>query len=72
VNELTLTDTYSEIAQGRVWRCTHFSSSMTTMLHTSGDPYGEQLQQSQLASVTSSPLQRCAAPYPLALIDTRP
>jgi p-hydroxybenzoate 3-monooxygenase len=46
VNDLTLRDTYSETVLRRVWRCTHFSSSMTTMLHTSGDPYGEQLQQS--------------------------
>jgi p-hydroxybenzoate 3-monooxygenase len=46
VNDLTLRDTYSETVLRRVWRCTHFSSPMTTMLHTSGDPYGEQLQQS--------------------------
>jgi p-hydroxybenzoate 3-monooxygenase len=44
VNDLTLTDTYAEAALRRVWRCTHFSSSMTTMLHTSGDPYDQQLQ----------------------------
>jgi p-hydroxybenzoate 3-monooxygenase len=72
VNDLTLRDTYSETALRRVWRCTHFCSSMTTMLHTSGEPYDEQLQQSWLASVTSSPLQGCAAPYPLALIHSRP
>jgi len=46
VNDLTLRDTYSETALRRVWRCTHFCSSMTTMLHTSGEPYDEQLQQS--------------------------
>ena len=38
----------------RVWRCTHFSWWMTTMLHTSGDPFDAQLQLSQLRWVTSS------------------
>ena len=30
---------YSDTALRRVWRCTHFSWWMTTMLHTSGDPF---------------------------------
>jgi p-hydroxybenzoate 3-monooxygenase len=49
------TDSYSERALRRVWRCTHFSWWMTTMLHTTGDPFDAQLQRSQLAWVTSSP-----------------
>jgi p-hydroxybenzoate 3-monooxygenase len=47
-------DSYSDDALRRVWRCTHFSWWMTTMLHTSGDPFDAQLQQSQLRWVTSS------------------
>ncbi len=43
----------------RVWRCTHFSWWMTSMLHTvpadqGGGPFDEQLQLSQLRWVTSS------------------
>jgi p-hydroxybenzoate 3-monooxygenase len=49
-----LADAYSETALRRVWRCTHFSWWMTTMLHASGDPFEEQLQLSQLRWVTSS------------------
>jgi p-hydroxybenzoate 3-monooxygenase len=49
-----LADAYSETALRRVWRCTHFSWWMTTMLHTNGDPFDEQLQLSQLQWVTSS------------------
>jgi p-hydroxybenzoate 3-monooxygenase len=47
-------ESYSERALRRVWRCTHFSWWMTTMLHTSGDRFDEQLQLSQLRWVTSS------------------
>ncbi|AEV83260.1 4-hydroxybenzoate 3-monooxygenase [Actinoplanes sp. SE50] len=50
----TLADAYSEAAQRRVWRCTHFSWWMTTMLHTSGDGFDAELQLSQLRWVTSS------------------
>src|SRR4051812_40281981 len=49
-----LADGYSDAALRRVWRCTHFSWWMTTMLHASGDPFEEQLQLSQLRWVTSS------------------
>ena len=49
-----LADTYADTAVRRVWRCTHFSWWMTTMLHASGDPFDEQLQLSQLRWVTSS------------------
>jgi p-hydroxybenzoate 3-monooxygenase len=45
---------YSEDAQRRVWRATHFSWWMTTMLHTSGDPFDAQLQLSQLKWVATS------------------
>ena len=47
-------DDYAETALRRVWRCTHFSWWMTSMLHVSGDPFDAQLQLSQLRWVTSS------------------
>jgi p-hydroxybenzoate 3-monooxygenase len=47
-------DSYSDTALRRVWRCTHFSWWMTTMLHRGEDPFDEQLQLSQLRWVTSS------------------
>jgi cation diffusion facilitator CzcD-associated flavoprotein CzcO len=47
-------DSYSERALRRVWRCTHFSWWMTTMLHTQGDDFDAQLQKSQLDWVASS------------------
>jgi p-hydroxybenzoate 3-monooxygenase len=53
-NDTTLADAYSAAALRRVWRCEHFSWWMTTMLHTSGDPFDAQLQLSQLRWVTSS------------------
>ena len=49
-----LADRYSDEAQRRVWRCTHFSWWMTTMLHTSGDPFDAELQLSQLRWVATS------------------
>jgi p-hydroxybenzoate 3-monooxygenase len=49
-----LADSYSDTALRRVWRCTHFSWWMTTMLHRGEDPFDEQLQLSQLRWVTSS------------------
>ncbi len=53
-NDTTLADAYSDTALRRVWRCTHFSWWMTTMLHPSGDDFDTQLQLSQLRWVTSS------------------
>jgi p-hydroxybenzoate 3-monooxygenase len=50
----TLADAYSDAALRRVWRCTHFSWWMTTMLHRHGDDFDAQLQLSQLRWVTSS------------------
>lgn len=47
-------DCYSARALRRVWRCTHFSWWMTTMLHTLGDDFDAQLQRSQLQWVCSS------------------
>lgn len=47
-------DAYSDTALRRVWRCTHFSWWMTTMLHTSGDPFDAQLQRAQLQWVATS------------------
>jgi p-hydroxybenzoate 3-monooxygenase len=47
-------EAYSANALRRVWRCTHFSWWMTTMLHAGTDPFDAQLQLSQLRWVTSS------------------
>ncbi|GAA5170688.1 4-hydroxybenzoate 3-monooxygenase [Pseudonocardia eucalypti] len=47
-------DDYSDTALRRVWRCTHFSWWMTTMLHTGGDEFDAQLQLSQLRWVAGS------------------
>jgi p-hydroxybenzoate 3-monooxygenase len=52
--ETDLVDAYSDTALARVWRATHFSWWMTSMLHTTGDPFDEQLQLSQLRRVCSS------------------
>lgn len=53
-NDSRLADTYSDDALRRVWRCTHFSWWMTSMLHTSGDPFDDQLQLAQLRWVCGS------------------
>jgi p-hydroxybenzoate 3-monooxygenase len=47
---------YTETALRRVWRATHFSWWMTTMLHVdpTGDAFAEQLALAQLTYVTSS------------------
>ncbi|HEY0537544.1 MAG TPA: 4-hydroxybenzoate 3-monooxygenase [Actinoallomurus sp.] len=49
-----LAQTYSETALRRVWRCTHFSWWMTTMLHRHGDDFDTQLQLAQLQRVIAS------------------
>jgi p-hydroxybenzoate 3-monooxygenase len=49
-----LVDAYSDKALARVWRSTHFSWWMTSMLHTHGDDFDAQLQLSQLRRVCSS------------------
>ena len=51
-----LADSYSRRCLGRVWRRTHFSWWMTSMLHTvpGADPMDAQLQLAQLRYVTSS------------------
>jgi p-hydroxybenzoate 3-monooxygenase len=54
VGDHVLADAYSDTALRRVWRCTHFSWWMTTMLHASGDPFDAQLQLSQLRWVAAS------------------
>jgi p-hydroxybenzoate 3-monooxygenase len=53
-NKSDLVDSYSDRALARVWRCTHFSWWMTSMLHRSGDDFDAQLQLSQLRRVCSS------------------
>jgi p-hydroxybenzoate 3-monooxygenase len=50
----SLADSYSSRALRRVWRCTHFSWWMTTMLHRHGDDFDAQLQLAQLQWVASS------------------
>ena len=45
---------YTETALRRIWRATHFSWWMTSMLHHSGDPFDAQLQLSQLRYIESS------------------
>lgn len=57
--DASLADSYSDRATRRVWRTTHFSWWMTSMLHTAGgpgpvDPFDAELQLSQLRYVTSS------------------
>jgi p-hydroxybenzoate 3-monooxygenase len=47
-------DAYSETALRRVWRCTHFSWWMTSMLHRHGDDFDAQLQLSQLRRTVTS------------------
>ena len=53
-DDASLADAYADTAVRRVWRCTHFSWWMTSMLHTSGDPFDAELQLSQLRWVCSS------------------
>ncbi len=52
-----LADAYSDTCLERVWRATHFSWWMTSMLHIAPgqDPFESQLQLAQLRYVTSSP-----------------
>jgi p-hydroxybenzoate 3-monooxygenase len=47
-------DTYSDRALARVWRSTHFAWWMTSMLHSTEDPFQAQLQLSQLRWLASS------------------
>ena len=49
-----LADAYGETALRRVWRCTHFSWWMTSMLHTSGDDFDARLQLAQLQRLCTS------------------
>ncbi|MGC7094902.1 4-hydroxybenzoate 3-monooxygenase [Amycolatopsis lurida] len=49
-----LAESYSDTALRRVWRCTHFSWWMTTMLHRHGDDFDAQLQLSQLRRTVGS------------------
>jgi p-hydroxybenzoate 3-monooxygenase len=47
-NDSGLLTAYSDRAKETIWRVTHFSWWMTTMLHTSGNDFDNQLQLSQL------------------------
>lgn len=57
-----LVDAYSETVLRRVWRASHFSWTMTTMLHVDpdGDPFDEQLALSHLRHIESSESARRA------------
>ena len=57
-----LIDAYSDTALRRVWRASHFSWTMTTMLHVDpdGDPFDEQLALSHLRHIESSESARRA------------
>ena len=50
-----LLDAYSDSAVRRVWRKTHFSWWMTSMLHAHGDEFDRQLQLAQLRYTCLSP-----------------
>lgn len=47
-NDVSGLNVYSDRAKETIWRVTHFSWWMTTMLHTSGNEFDNQLQLSQL------------------------
>ena len=49
-----LIDAFSDTALRRVWRTTHFSWWMTSMLHSFGDEFDDELRIAQLGYVTSS------------------
>jgi len=49
-----LADSYSDTALRRVWRAEHFSWFMTSMLHSTGDEFDEQLALSQLRYIAGS------------------
>jgi p-hydroxybenzoate 3-monooxygenase len=49
--DASLLNAYSDRAKETIWRVTHFSWWMTTMLHTSGTEFDNQLQLSQLRHV---------------------
>ncbi|GAA4871192.1 4-hydroxybenzoate 3-monooxygenase [Actinomycetospora straminea] len=57
-----LVDAYSDTALRRVWRASHFSWTMTTMLHVDpdGDPFDEQLALSHLRHIGTSESARRA------------
>jgi p-hydroxybenzoate 3-monooxygenase len=51
----TLADAYSDTCLSRVWRSTHFSYFMTTMMHVlPDDPFDDLNQLAQLRYVTTS------------------
>ena len=50
-----LADAYSDTCLSRVWRATHFSYFMTSMMHVlPGDPFDDLIQLAQLRYVTTS------------------
>ncbi|HEX6449185.1 MAG TPA: 4-hydroxybenzoate 3-monooxygenase [Trebonia sp.] len=61
-NQWDLAGEYSDTCLRRVWRATHFSWWMTSMLHVApgADPFESQLQLSQLRYATSSRAQATA------------
>ena len=67
-----LVDSYSDRALARVWRCTHFSWFMTSMLHRSGDDFDAELQLSQLRRVVRLRARRPRARRELHRAAARP
>ncbi len=54
-SDASLLDGYPQTALRRVWRCTHFSWWMTSMLHVEGDdPFARELQLAQLRYLSRS------------------
>jgi p-hydroxybenzoate 3-monooxygenase len=60
--DVTLLDAYSDTALRRVWRASHFSWTMTTMLHVDpdGDPFDERLALAHLRHLETSEAARRA------------
>lgn len=56
----SLFDAYPADAQARLWRATHFSYWMTTMMHVSEDRFTNKLQASQLRYVMGSESARAS------------
>lgn len=55
-----LLDAYPDDAQARLWRATHFSYWMTTMMHVSDDEFTNAMQASQLRYVMGSDIAQAS------------
>ncbi|GAB3564143.1 4-hydroxybenzoate 3-monooxygenase [Spelaeicoccus albus] len=59
-NDDRLIDSYPSDAAARLWRATHFSYWMTTMMHVSDDAFTNELQASQLRYVMGSEIAQAS------------